>query len=214
MPTQYSRRASCFACARLALTATAAAILAPTAGARAAEAAKKEFEFVPLGDFTVNLPSSGRRMAYVVVSVTLETRSEETQGFKEVSPLLRQAVLRRLMAMSERNQLRPGQTDPSLLRDSLYDSLARSARKGCATWSSRDYCTADVEAGPRSGGPAYAAYCVSRATFSMLTVLPFSSASTKLPLVSRRTSEILPALLTLPALWRTLLASSPTTRRA
>jgi flagellar basal body-associated protein FliL len=130
MPTQYSRRASLLRLRQVALMATAAAILAPAAGARAAEAAKKEFEFVPLGDFTVNLPSSGRRMAYVVVSVTLETRSEESQGFKEVSPLLRQAVLRRLMAMSERNQLRPGQTDPSLLRDSLYDSLAQIREDG------------------------------------------------------------------------------------
>ncbi|MBC9207723.1 flagellar basal body-associated FliL family protein [Roseomonas aerophila] len=130
MPTLYSRRASLLRLRQVALAATAASVLAPLAGAQAAEAAKKEFEFVPLGDFTVNLPSSGRRMAYVVVSVTLETRSEETQGFKEVSPLLRQAVLRRLMAMSERNQLRPGQTDPSLLRDSLYDSLAQIREEG------------------------------------------------------------------------------------
>lgn len=130
MPPLYSRRASLIRLRRMALAVTAASMLAPVAGARAAEAAKKEFEFVPLGDFTVNLPSSGRRMAYVVVSVTLETRSEETQGFKEVSPLLRQAVLRRLMAMSERNQLRPGQTDPSLLRDSLYDSLAQIREEG------------------------------------------------------------------------------------
>lgn len=130
MPPLYSRRASLLRLRQVALAVTAAAMLAPLAGARAAEAAKKEFEFVPLGDFTVNLPSSGRRMAYVVVSVTLETRSEETQGFKEVSPLLRQAVLRRLMAMSERNQLRPGQTDPSLLRDSLYDSLAQIREEG------------------------------------------------------------------------------------
>jgi flagellar basal body-associated protein FliL len=130
MPTQYSRRASLLRLRQFALMATAAAVLAPAAGAQAAEAAKKEFEFVPLGDFTVNLPSSGRRMAYVVVSVTLETRSEETQGFKEVSPLLRQAVLRRLMAMSERNQLRLGQTDPNLLRDSLYDSLAQIREEG------------------------------------------------------------------------------------
>jgi len=130
MPPLYSRRASLLRLRQVALAATAASVLAPLTGAQAAEAAKKEFEFVPLGDFTVNLPSSGRRMAYVVVSVTLETRSEETQGFKEVSPLLRQAVLRRLMAMSERNQLRPGQTDPSLLRDSLYDSLAQIREEG------------------------------------------------------------------------------------
>jgi flagellar basal body-associated protein FliL len=107
----------------------AALLLAP-AGAIAAEAAKKEFEFLALGDFTVNLPSAGRRMSYVVVSVTLETRSELLQGFKDVSPLLRQAVLRRLMAMSERNELRPGATDPGMLRDRLYDSLAQVREDG------------------------------------------------------------------------------------
>lgn len=130
MPTLYSRRSSLRHFRAVALAAVAAATVAPAMTAQAAEAGKKEFEFVSLGDFTVNLPSSGRRMAYVVVSVTLETRSEETQGFKEVSPLLRQAVLRRLMSMSERNQLRPGQTDPSLLRDSLYDSLVQIREEG------------------------------------------------------------------------------------
>lgn len=99
--------------------------------AMASEAApKKEFEFYTLGDFTINLPTGGRRMSYVVVSVTLETRSEQLQGFKDVSPLLRQAVLRRLMAMSERNELRPGSTDPSLLRDQLYDTLAQVREDG------------------------------------------------------------------------------------
>lgn len=96
----------------------------------AAEATKKEYDFLALGDFTVNLPTAGRRMSYVVVSVTLETRSAEMQGFKDVSPLLRQAVLRKLMSMSERNELRPGQTDPALLRDNLYDSLAQVREEG------------------------------------------------------------------------------------
>jgi flagellar basal body-associated protein FliL len=107
-----------------------AALLLASSGAVAAEAAKKEFEFLALGDFTVNLPSAGRRMSYVVVSVTLETRSELLQGFKDVSPLLRQAVLRRLMAMSERHELRPGATDPGMLRDRLYDSLAQVREDG------------------------------------------------------------------------------------
>lgn len=129
MPTHYSRRASLSRMGLAILGAAGAMALAPMQAA-AAEAAKKEFDFVPLGDFTVNLPSAGRRMAYVVISVTLETQSEQTQGFKDVSPLLRQAVLRKLMAMSERNQLRPGQTDPSLLRDSLYDSLAQVREEG------------------------------------------------------------------------------------
>jgi hypothetical protein len=121
MPTLLSRRA---------LLGGFAGALLLAGPVLAAEVAKKEFDFLVLGDFTVNLPAAGRRMSYVVVSVTLETRSDEMQGFKDVSPLLRQAVLRKLMAMSERNELRPGQTDPALLRDSLYDSLARVREEG------------------------------------------------------------------------------------
>jgi hypothetical protein len=121
MPRLQSRRAL--------LGGLAGAALLTTPGL-AAEAAKKEFDFLALGDFTVNLPATGRRMSYVVVSVTLETRSAEMQGFKDVSPLLRQAVLRKLMSMSERNELRAGQTDPALLRDNLYDSLAQVREEG------------------------------------------------------------------------------------
>ncbi|MBO1080500.1 flagellar basal body-associated FliL family protein [Roseomonas haemaphysalidis] len=116
---------------RALLGGLATLLLAGTTPALAAsEAPKKEFEFLPLGDFTVNLPTAGRRMSYVVVTVTLETRSEQVQSFKDVSPLLRQAVLRRLMAMSERNELRPGATDPGLLRDRLYDTLAQVREEG------------------------------------------------------------------------------------
>jgi len=121
MPQPQSRRA---------LLGGLAGAMMLAAPALAAEAAKKEYEFLALGDFTVNLPAAGRRMSYVVVSVTLETRSAEMQGFKDVSPLLRQAVLRKLMSMSERNELRAGQTDPALLRDSLYDSLAQVREEG------------------------------------------------------------------------------------
>lgn len=106
-------------------------LAAPLAPALAAEAApRKEFEFLTLGDFTVNLPASNRRMSYVVVSVTLETRSEQTQSFRDLSPRLKQAVLRRLMAMSERQELRQGQVDPAQLRDSLFDSLAQVQEDG------------------------------------------------------------------------------------
>jgi flagellar basal body-associated protein FliL len=109
----------------------AAPVAATLPRAEAAEAApKKEFEFVALGDFTINLPSAGRRMSYIVVSVTLETEAEQTQQFKDLQPRLKQAVLQRLMAMSERQELRPGRTDPSLLRDSLFDSLARIQEAG------------------------------------------------------------------------------------
>ncbi|MFZ6765318.1 MULTISPECIES: flagellar basal body-associated FliL family protein [Acetobacterales] len=126
MPSPCLRRALLGA---IATSALAPALLTPPA--RAAEAApKKEYEFLPLGDFTVNLPSLGRRMGYVVVSVTLETRAAETQQFRDLSPRLKQAVLQRLIAMSERQELRPGRTDPSLLRDRLFDCLAQVQEAG------------------------------------------------------------------------------------
>ncbi|MDJ0390390.1 flagellar basal body-associated FliL family protein [Roseomonas sp. E05] len=106
------------------------AVLSSALPARAEEAPKKEFEYVTLGDFTVNLPSSSRRMSYVVVSVTLETKSAQTQQFRDLSPRLKQAVLQRLMAMSVRQELRPGRTDPGVLRDNLFDSLAQLQEEG------------------------------------------------------------------------------------
>lgn len=110
--------------------ALAPALLPPAAARAAEEAAKKPFDYVTLGDFTVNLPSASRRMSYVVVSVTLETQAELAQQFRDLSPRLKQAVLQRLMAMSERQELRPGRTDPALLRDQLFDSLARVREEG------------------------------------------------------------------------------------
>lgn len=114
----------------IATSALAPALLQPRPAGAAEAAPPREFEFLPLGDFTVNLPVASRRMAYVVVSITLETRAEQAASFKALSPRLKQAVLERLIAMSERQELRPGQTDPALLRDNLFDSLARIREEG------------------------------------------------------------------------------------
>jgi flagellar basal body-associated protein FliL len=105
-------------------------MLMATPGQAAEETPKKEFEYIPLGDFTINLPVAGRRMSYVVVSVTLETDAAHSQPFKDLQPRLKQAVLRRLISMSERQELRPGHTDPSQLRDNLFDSLAQVQEAG------------------------------------------------------------------------------------
>ena len=125
-----------FSTRRLAMGFLAGAALAPlavlsaTPGQAAEDAAKKEFEYVALGDFTINLPHTGRRMSYVVVSVTLETEAGHSQPFKDLQPRLKQAVLRRLISMSERQELRPGRTDPAQLRDNLFDSLAQVQEAG------------------------------------------------------------------------------------
>lgn len=127
MVTKFRRSLTGFLAAAL----LAGSLAVPLAPAVAAEAApKKETEFFALGDFTVNLPATNRRMSYVVISVTLETGAQHLQEFRDLSPRLKQAVLRRLMVMSERQELRPGRVDPAMLRDSLFDSVSQIQEDG------------------------------------------------------------------------------------
>ncbi|MBK1659944.1 flagellar basal body-associated FliL family protein [Paracraurococcus ruber] len=116
---------------RQALLGALAALPALATGARAAEAPpKREFEFLPLGDFTINLPSSDRRMRYVVVSITLETKGEAAAAFRDLTPRLRQAALQRLLQMAQNRMLQPGQTDTALLRESLLEGIAKVHEDG------------------------------------------------------------------------------------
>lgn len=112
------------------MAACSLALFAGSAHASSQSGAPKQFEFLALGDFTVNLPPEGRRLGYVVVSITLETKAEETQQFRDLTPRLREAVLRCLMQMSEQRRLMPGHTNPAMLRDTLFDSLAKVREAG------------------------------------------------------------------------------------
>ncbi len=117
---------------RSALLMPTALLLAGVAGrARAAEGpAPKPYDFLPLGDFTVNLPRTGRQAHYLIVSVTIETKSEETQAFRDLAPRLKETVLQRLLEMSDRRQLQPGGTDPATLRENLFSSLSQVREAG------------------------------------------------------------------------------------
>ncbi|MDO9713024.1 flagellar basal body-associated FliL family protein [Paracraurococcus lichenis] len=116
---------------RHALQGALAVLPALAVSARAAEGPpKREFEFLSLGDFTVNLPSTERRMRYVVVSITIETKGEKTQAFRELTPRLRQAALQRLLQMAQSRMLQPGQTDTALLREGLFEGIATVQEEG------------------------------------------------------------------------------------
>lgn len=117
---------------RSALLTPTALLLATVAGrAQAAESAPaKPYDFLPLGDFTINLPRSGRQAQYLLISVTLETKSEQTQAFRDLTPRLKETVLQRLLQMSDRRQLQPGVTDPATLRENLFSSLTQVREAG------------------------------------------------------------------------------------
>ena len=95
-------------------------------------AGKAEPEFLPLGEFTVNLPSdaSRRRASYVVVAVTIEAEPAAAAALKAISPRVHEAVLTRLMEMSAREQMQPGRTDPLALKDALLVVITKLQHDG------------------------------------------------------------------------------------
>lgn len=95
-----------------------------------AETPRSGTEFLNLGEFTVNLPSIGRRHQYLMVGISLEVQADAAQGFRDINPRLREAVLQALMTLSQRGQLRQGVVDPGALRDDLYASLTRVRAEG------------------------------------------------------------------------------------
>lgn len=96
--------------------------------ARAGEAPAgppKVADFVPLGDFTINVPDSGHRRAYLVLSITVEAATGTGDGLQDIAPRIQDAVLRRLMTMSEQGVLRPNQTDPLAIKDALFEVISK-----------------------------------------------------------------------------------------
>lgn len=114
-----TRRALLFAAA----ATPAAAMLAPSAALAGEGAAKADSNFFVLGDFTVNVP--GRRRGYLVLSVTVEATPGKSEGLRDISPRIQDAVLRRLMAMSEQGVLQPNSTDPLTIKDALFETITK-----------------------------------------------------------------------------------------
>ena len=79
--------------------------------------------YIVLGDFTINLPISGDQLSYVVVSITIEAAPEAATDLRAVEPLLKETVMLRLMAMADSGVLRPGHTDPQVVKQGLLASL-------------------------------------------------------------------------------------------
>jgi flagellar basal body-associated protein FliL len=93
--------------------------------ARAAEEAKlAKPTFVPLSDFTINLPDDSP-MAYVIIGVTLEVAPEAAGGMNDITPRLKDLCIRRLMAMAAQGMLAPGHTDLVMVKTSLFDGVSK-----------------------------------------------------------------------------------------
>jgi flagellar basal body-associated protein FliL len=98
--------------------------------ARAAEEAKPaKPTFVPLGDFTVNLPDDSP-MAYVIIGVTIEVAPEAAGDLNDIAPRLKDLCIRRLMAMAAQGMLAPGRTDLVMIKTSLFDGVSKLRPNG------------------------------------------------------------------------------------
>jgi flagellar basal body-associated protein FliL len=93
-------------------------------GEAAEEAHKPKPIFVSLGEFTVNLPDDGT-MGYVVIGITLEVTPESAGDFNDMTPRLKDLVMRRLMGMAAQGMLAPGHADLVMIKASLYDGVTR-----------------------------------------------------------------------------------------
>ncbi|CAH2605450.1 Flagellar protein FliL (plasmid) [Rhodovastum atsumiense] len=116
---------------RRSLIAGAAMLLAaPVAHASSETADPNKKEYLAIGDFTINLPLQGKRSGYVVIGITVEARSAAVAALKAAAPRVREAVLQRLMDMSSRGEIRPGQTDPLTLKDAMVALITRLQPEG------------------------------------------------------------------------------------
>ncbi len=95
------------------------------AAARAEEAAPAKPGFVPLGEFTVNLPSQDGAQSYALLDLTLEAVPGAAQVLHDILPRLKETALRQLMAMAEKGELAPGHTDPAAVKSLLLDAVGK-----------------------------------------------------------------------------------------
>lgn len=96
------------------------------AWAEEAPAGPPKPSFLPLGEFTVNLHGEDVQYQFIVVSVTLEVVPAAAALLKDIMPRLKEAVMRRLMAMADQGSLQPGHADPLMLKTVLSDALQKA----------------------------------------------------------------------------------------
>jgi flagellar basal body-associated protein FliL len=80
--------------------------------------------YIALGEFTINLPARNEQLSYAVISITIEAVPEAATDLRAVEPRLKEAVMRRLMAMADRGVLQPGHTDLDAVKQALMSSLS------------------------------------------------------------------------------------------
>jgi flagellar basal body-associated protein FliL len=112
---------------QLAMFAASAMRPAAAAGRIAAEATPVKPGYVPLGEFTVNLPPSDGAQAYALLDLTLEAVPGAAQTLHDILPRLKESALRQLMAMAERGDLKPGRVDPATLKTALLEAIGKTA---------------------------------------------------------------------------------------
>jgi len=95
------------------------------AAARAEEAVPNKPGYVPLGEFTVNLPSQDGAQSYALLDLTLEAVPGAAQALHDILPRLKETALRQLMAMAEKGELAPGHTDPAAVKTLLLDAMGK-----------------------------------------------------------------------------------------
>lgn len=93
--------------------------------APASPAGPPKLVYLELGDFTVNLPQDERRYQYVLLSITVETPQDTAASMKAIMPRIKEAVVRRLITMSDHHQLEPDQTDPLMIKDALVETIGK-----------------------------------------------------------------------------------------
>lgn len=99
---------------------------ASTRPAWAAEPPDPKPSYVSLGEFTVNLPQQNRRdLSYAVVDITLDAAPGAASHLRDLLPLLKEAVLRRLLSLAGEGELKPDETDPVALKKVLLQSIDR-----------------------------------------------------------------------------------------
>ncbi len=93
--------------------------------AGAAEAVSVKPGYVPLGEFTVNLLPSDGAQSYALLDLTLEAVPGAAQTLHDILPRLKESALRQLMVMAEKGELKPGRTDPAVLKTALLEAIGK-----------------------------------------------------------------------------------------
>jgi flagellar basal body-associated protein FliL len=127
MPSPFRRTLFGAACS-VALSGVLPIVLFAASAMRPAcaeESAPVKPGYVPLGEFTVNLPQPDGAQSYALLDLTLEAVPGAAQNLHDILPRLKESALRQLMAMAEKGELKPGRTDPAVLKIALLEAIGK-----------------------------------------------------------------------------------------